>query len=164
MTPEATPAYWLKPAKQIEWRIGPVAVIKTHLPPTPCKVSPFKKGEFTPMSLIMTVVQECPLEVRFKDSQGNEAPVENIVWSSSDPAVLIVNANDAVPNKAIVVAAGVVGTGQVNVKADARVGEGSNEIVGLLAVEILAAEATVVEISAGTPIDTPHVEPHKKRK
>lgn len=116
------------------------------------------------MSLIMTVTQECPLEVKFKDSQGNEAPVENIQWSSSDPNIIIVHANDAVPTKAIVLAAGVAGTGQVNVKADPKIGEPVGEIVGLLDVEIIAAEATVVEISAGTPIETPHVEPIKRRK
>ena len=115
------------------------------------------------MSLIMTTVQECPLEVKFRDAHGNEAQVENIVWSSSAEDILKVNANDAEPNKAIVLAVGSPGTGQVNVKADPKIGEPVGEIVGVLDVEILAAEATVVEISAGTPIDTPHVEPHPGR-
>lgn len=162
MTPEVTPTYWLKPATQIEWRIGPVGT-KKNRPPAPCIVKQFKKEVPSIMSLIMTATQECPLEVKFKDSKGNEAPVENIVWSSSDEGIVKVNANDAVPNKAIAVSVS-VGTAQVNVKADARVGDGTNEIVGLLAVEVLAAEATVVEISAGTPIETPHPEPHARGK
>lgn len=115
------------------------------------------------MALIMTTTQECPLEVKFRDAHGNEAKVENIVWSSSDESILKVNANDVETHKAIVVAVGSPGTGQVNVKADPKLGEPVGEIVGLLDVEILAAEATVVEISAGTPIETPHPEPHPAR-
>ncbi|MET0742967.1 MAG: hypothetical protein ABWY78_06310 [Microvirga sp.] len=145
---------------QIVWRIGPVGQKTSSFQ----QVYRHKKREDALMSLIMTVTQECPLEVKFKDSQGNEAPVENIQWSSSDPNIIIVHANDAVPTKAIVLAAGVAGTGQVNVKADPKIGEPVGEIVGLLDVEIIAAEATVVEISAGTPIETPHVEPIKRRK
>lgn len=153
----------------LEWRIGPVGNQgSTPAPPPAYRFPPIDllpilgdDKESVSMALIMTATQECPLEVVFKDSRGNPAAVENIVWGSSDENVVKVNANDAEPNKAIALSVS-VGTGQVNVKADARVGTGTNEIVGLLVVEILPAEATVVEISAGTPIETPHVEPHKK--
>jgi hypothetical protein len=89
------------------------------------------------MALIMTATQECPLEVAFKDSRGNPAAVENIQWGSSDEGIVKVNPNDAEPQKAIALSVA-VGTAQVNVRADARVGTGTNEIVGLLVVEILA--------------------------
>ena len=151
---------WWKKRKQIivEWRIGPVSTSKVT--PTPGFRNYIKKKqENATMALIMTATQECPLEVAFKDSRGNPAAVENIVWGSSDEGIVKVNPNDAEPQKAIALSVA-VGTAQVNVKADARVGTGTNEIVGLLVCEILAAEATVVEISAGTPIETPHVEPH----
>jgi hypothetical protein len=150
---------WWKRRKEIhvEWRVGPVGNSKSS--PTPGFRNYIrKKEENATMALIMTATQECPLEVAFKDSRGNPAAVENIVWGSSDEGIVKVNPNDAEPNKAIALSVA-VGTAQVNVKADARVGTGTNEIVGLLVVEILAAEATVVEISAGTPIETPHVEP-----
>lgn len=145
----------------IEWRIGPVGVSK-NVSKNLLKVNVRKKEGDASMSLIMTTTQECPLEVAFKDAHGNPAVVENITWGVSDEAILKVNANDAEPQKAIVLSTGTVGTGQVNVKADARVGSGVNVITGLLDVEILPAEATVVEISAGTPIETPHVEPHAR--
>ena len=115
------------------------------------------------MALVITVTQECPLEVKFRDAHGNEAQVENIVWSVSDENILKVNANDVETNKAIVLAVGSPGTGQVNVKADPKLGEAVGEIAGVLDVEVLAGEATVVEISAGTPVETPHIEPHPAR-
>lgn len=146
----------------VSWRIGPVSELKQR-EPSPCKVSKRKEGEAS-MSLIMTTVQECPLQVVFKDSQGNVAPVENIVWSSSDENIITVTADASDPTKAVVSSTGTTGTGQVNVQADARVGSGTNEITGLLDVEILAAEATVVEISAGTPVDKAGVEPVRLRK
>lgn len=157
---------WWKRRKKItiEWRIGPVATSKKPVTAAyrffPIIERPKEENQF--MSLIMTTTQECPLEVSFKDAHGNAAAVENIRWGVSDENVLKVNANDAVPTKAIVLGTGTVGTGQVNVTADARVGEGTNEIIGVLDVEIKAAEATIVEISAGTPIETPHVEPHRR--
>jgi hypothetical protein len=156
---------WLK-GKQvyIEWRIGPVSTRQKTVEGTLRGHSYKKDKESASMSLVMTTTQECPLEVAFKDAHGNPAPVENIIWGSSDENIIKVNANDAEPQKAIVLAVGTVGTGQVNVKADARTGEGVNLIVGLLDVEILPAEATVVEISAGTPIETPHPEPHGETK
>ncbi|MET0785346.1 MAG: hypothetical protein ABWY25_01400 [Paenisporosarcina sp.] len=152
----------------LEWRIGPVgeAVARPEsvykFPPIDLLPILGDEKESVSMALIMTATQECPLEVKFKDSKGNEVPAENIVWGSSDEAIVKVNANDAEPQKAIAVSVA-VGTGQVNVKADARVGTGTNEITGLLVVEILPAEATVVEISAGTPVETPHVE-HRPTK
>jgi len=111
------------------------------------------------MSLIMTATQECPLSVTFKDAQGNPAKVESGEWSVTDPSIFEIHPNDTDLTKAIVVARA-PGTGQVNVKADARFGPDVKEIFGLLDVEIVSAEAVVVEISAGTPIETPHVEPH----
>ena len=146
----------------VDWRIGPVSERKSTQLLTG-KVSKRKEGEAS-MSLIMTTVQECPLQVVFKDSQGNPAPVENIVWTSSDENIITVTTDASDPTKAVVAATGTTGTGQVNVQADARVGSGTNEITGLLDVEILSAEATVVEISAGTPVDKANVEPVRLRK
>ena len=159
---------WWKRRKKvyIEWRVGPVATSKKQPVSSYRKIPPIfdHEKESVSMSLIMTTTQECPLEVAFKDAHGNAAAVENIRWTSTSEEIIKVNANDAEPTKAIVVAVGSPGTGQVNVTADARVGEGTNEIIGVLDVEIKAAEATIVEISAGTPIETPHVEPHGKRR
>jgi hypothetical protein len=117
------------------------------------------------MSLIMTVAQECPLSVTFKDDQGNPAQVESGEWSVTDPSIITIHTDPQDLTKAIVAATGVPGTGQVNVKADARFGPDVKEIFGLLDVQIVSSEATVVEISAGTPSDmNPTVTPHAKGK
>jgi len=47
--------------------------------------------------------------------------------------------------------AGVVGTAQVNVVADSRIGEEVNEIAEVLDVQVLPAEAVSLGISAGAP-------------
>lgn len=149
----------------ISWRIGPVSDQKSHPSLKTRIISGFDKPkENATMALVMTAIQECDLSVSFKDSQGNVAAVENIEWGSSDPGIVLVIPDTSDPSKAKAKATGTVGTGQVNVKADARVGEGTNEIVGLLDVDILAAEASVVEISAGTPVDSPSVEPVRRKK
>lgn len=120
--------------------------------------------EYIKMSLIMTVTQECQLSVTFKDAKGNVAAVESGVWSSSNPDIIKVVPGVTDPTKCLVVAVGSIGTGQVNVTADARFGPDVKEIIGVLDVEIVGGEATVVEISAGTPTEIgPEINPLKKK-
>lgn len=138
----------------IEWRIGPVGVSNYTVGSSTQKSETRKKQEESSMSLILTAVQSCPLSVVFKDSRGNVAPVEACSWSTSDSAILVVRSDKSAAPQEAVVHAVAVGTAQVNVRADAHHGEGVNEIIGVLDVEIVAAEATVVEISAGTPVDS----------
>lgn len=112
------------------------------------------------MSLIMTAVQECKLTVSFKDAKGNPATVESGSWSSSDSGIVTVHPATDDVTQCIVAAVGPAGTAQVNVKADAKMGPETKEIIGVLDVEIVAAEATVVEISAGVPQDIdPQIDP-----
>jgi hypothetical protein len=132
-----------------EWKVGPSQATS--------------RKEDVSMSLIMTVVQECPLSVAFTDAKGNPAKVESGAWSSSNEAIVKIATGDD-PTQVIVWAVGAIGTAQVNVKADARFGPEVKEIIGMLDVEIVGAEATTVVISAGTPSDVqPHIEPHKKK-
>jgi hypothetical protein len=133
------------------WTVGPVGQQPQH-----------KESD---MALILTATQQCPLQVTFKDAQGNPAAVESGEWSATDPAILTVTPDAADLTKALVKATGVVGTGQVNVRADARFGPETKEIIGVLDVEVVGAEATVVEISAGTPEEQGAApEPQGKRK
>ena len=136
------------------------------------------------LMLTLTSTQKAALSVTAVDAKGNPAPVENVVFIGSDPAVAVVQTNASDPTKATVFGR-TVGTMQVRVTADADIGEGEKELAGLLDVEIVAAEAVALGITAGTPeeqipeettiTEPPHVEapiapglpypvPHGKKK
>jgi len=101
--------------------------------------------------LILTDEQKCQVSVAFKTAKGNPAPVDGVpVWASSnEAAVVVVPAADGL--SAEIQTPGGLGTAQVSVKADADLGEGVIEIIGLLDVEVKTAGASIVEITPGTP-------------
>jgi hypothetical protein len=92
------------------------------------------------------------------DAKGNPAPVENVVFEGSDPNIILVRTDETDQTKATVLAR-TVGTAQVTVTADADIGEGEKELMGLLDVQVVAAEAVALSITAGTPEDQPAVPP-----
>jgi len=104
------------------------------------------------MSLILTANQKAPLSVRFEDAEGNVARVDGVpVWGVSSPEVgELVVAPDGLSAELL---AGSPTTGQVNVRADADLGTGIREIVGVLDVDVLAGAAVVVVIASGPPTD-----------
>ena len=102
------------------------------------------------LMLTLTSTQKAALSVTAVDAKGNPAPVENVVFSGSDPAVAVVQQNASDPTKATVFGR-TIGTMQVKVTADADIGEGEKELAGLLDVEVVAAEAVALGITAGTP-------------
>ena len=122
------------------WTVGPVGQ-QTHQQPQQPQQRQQPQHEESDMSLILTATQQCPLVVKFKDSQGNEAKVESGVWSTTDPAILTLDPDPTDPHFCLVKAAGAVGTGQVNVTADARFGPDVKEIIGVLDVEVVGAES-----------------------
>jgi alkylation response protein AidB-like acyl-CoA dehydrogenase len=102
------------------------------------------------MTLILTDEQKVALAVAFTDRMGNPASVEGSpVWASSDPCVEVTAAADGL--SAVATTTGPLGTAQVSVSADADLGEGVKSIVGTLDIEVVAAEAANVGISAGAP-------------
>lgn len=105
------------------------------------------------MSLILTSTQKCPLAIAAVDAKGNPAPVEGAPsWSSSEPAfVTVAPSEDGL--SAVITAVGPVTPTpvQINVTADADLGEGVKSITGLLEVSVVAGEAVGVAISAGSP-------------
>lgn len=119
------------------------------------------------MSQVITVTQQVACSVSFVDAQGNPAAVESIVWSGSDDNILHVVQDTADPAKAIVAAIGNIGTGQANVKADARFGADVKEIIGTLEVQVVASEAVGAIISTGEVTEqgpnvaTPYAQPMK---
>lgn len=95
--------------------------------------------------------QKCALALELKSAAGNPATPDGVpVWEVSDANVLEIQpAADGL--SATVVAKGPVGNAQVTVKVDADLGAGVREITGILDVEVLAGEATVVLVAAGVP-------------
>jgi len=102
------------------------------------------------MAIQLTDIQKVTLSISAVDAAGNPAPIENATWVSSDPTVLTVTA-DANGLTAVAETVGPLGNVQVQVNADARIGEGEVLLQGVLDVEVIASEATALTVAAGTP-------------
>ena len=104
----------------------------------------------TSPTLVLTDIQQCRLAIGPKDAAGNPAQVQGAAWASSDTSVCTVEqAEDGL--SALVKTVGPVGSCQVTVTADADLGDGVTEIVGIMQVNIIASQATTVGITAGEP-------------
>jgi len=103
--------------------------------------------------LILTDVQKVALAIAPKSAAGNPAAVDGVpVWSSSDETVLTLTvAADGFSAEAVTT--GKLGVAQVNVTADADLGDGTKTITGVLDVEVKASEAVALDIGAGAPTD-----------
>ena len=122
-------------------------VATAHFSPTPTV-----KGAL-PMAITLQVTQQFPLEIQPVDARGNPAAVDGApVWSVSDDTLLKIEvAADGL--SAVVSALGPIGSAQVTVRADARMGEEVREIVGTLNVLLVAAEAVALQLVAGVPTE-----------
>lgn len=111
--------------------------------------------------LTLTDSQKCALALELRSAAGNPAKADGVpVWTvSNEEALGLTVSEDGL--SATVAAKGPVGQGQVVVKVDADLGAGVREITGLLDVEVVAGEATVVLVAAGAPEENtpPVVEP-----
>lgn len=110
-------------------------------------------GQLTKVTKMnLKVTEQVKLNVVFKDAKGNVAPVEGIpTWSATAPALVsLVPAEDGM--SCIVKPAGTIGDLQVQVLADADMGEGVKEIMGFMDFTLLAGEAAVVELTAEAPV------------
>lgn len=106
-------------------------------------------------SIQLTDVQEARATIAPQDRAGNAAPVDGVpTWESSDTSVLTVNP-DSDGLSADVVTVGPLGKATVTVTADADLGEGKTSVTGTLDVEIIASEASSLNVSVGTPTDRP---------
>lgn len=103
------------------------------------------------MALILTDIQKVALTVSAVDAAGNPAQIENVSWQSSNVDILTVAVEQSDDKKAVATTVGPLGTAQIQVTADARIGEGVVELTGVLDVEVVASEATTLSIVPGTP-------------
>jgi hypothetical protein len=111
---------------------------------------PFYAQGRIPM-LVLTDSQFVTLNVTPVTKAGNPATIDGAPkWSVSDESVLALEVSeDGLSCKAV--ATGKLGDAQINVVADADMGEGVVEITGVLEVSVKAGAAASVAITAGTP-------------
>ena len=79
--------------------------------------------------------------VAAKDAKGFDAAVEGVTFSSSDETVVAVDAAGVITPVGL-------GTATVNVTADALIGEGTANLVGLLEVQVVAGQAVSLGVTA----------------
>jgi hypothetical protein len=85
-----------------------------------------------------------PLAVAGTNKKGHPAPLENLRFSSSDDSVLTVGPDGlCTPGDNL-------GTVQITVKADPKIGPEEGELIGTVDVEVVAGEAVTLQIT-GTP-------------
>lgn len=97
--------------------------------------------------------QQVPLSVAFLDKHGHPATVDGAPeWFVDNSEVLALEpAADGM--SCLIKAVGPIGTATVSMKADADLGDGVKELVGLFEVEVTAGQATTVVITPGTPTE-----------
>ncbi len=105
------------------------------------------------MALTMTVSKQAVASVKFLDKKGNPAPVDGPpTWTTDNSDVLALTpAADGL--SCLIVAVGQIGTGNVQVSADADLGAGVTPIIGTLACTITGGTATTVTIDVGAPTE-----------
>ena len=105
------------------------------------------------MSLVLTDIQKVTLSVAFVDKAGNPAKTDGApVWSSSATNIATVTpATDGL--SAVVETVGPLGSAQIQVSADADLGEEVKTISGTLDIEVTGSEAVSIVVNAGTPED-----------
>jgi hypothetical protein len=103
-------------------------------------------------NMFLKVSENLPVSIEIKDIHGNAAQVDGAPkWASTDETLATVTASED-GLSALVTPIGPVGVCKIQVSADADLGEGVKSILGELEIELLAGEAAVVSIVAGTPV------------
>lgn len=104
------------------------------------------------MPVSMTATQQCTLTATPEDAKGKPAPVDGVPeWQLSNPAICSITP-DATGLTALVKATA-IGTTTVTVIADADLTAGVSHIQGTFDVNVTAAMATQIFITASTPIE-----------
>ena len=100
--------------------------------------------------MILTDEQEVEVSVVPVTAAGNPATVDgDVAWVSSDENIATVVSTG--PTTAVVRSTGALGTTQIVAQADADLGAGVRSIMATLDIQVVAAEAMSVNISAGAP-------------
>jgi hypothetical protein len=109
------------------------------------------------MATAISTTQQVQLSAKFSDRRGRPAQVDGRPeWSTDKSDVLMLSPTDD-GLSCVVAAAGPLGTARVTMTADADLGDGVKPLIGFLDVEVTPGEATVVEVTAGSPEEQPEV-------
>ena len=107
----------------------------------------------------LTADQQVELSISGEDRYGNPVDISgDLAWSSSDPSIVIVEANEGDNSKAIAKAVGPVGTAAVTVSNDVDQ-DGTGDFQGSLAIDVVAGDITEIVITPGEPTDKLDVNP-----
>lgn len=104
--------------------------------------------------LVLTDTQQCDLTLQPVDKKGQPAAIDGTPsWSSSNEAVVAVAVSANGLSATLV--AGILGTAQINVTADADLGAGVVAVTGTLDVQVVAGQAVAVALTPGIPTEQP---------
>ncbi len=96
----------------------------------------------------LTTSQKVSVSVSGLDSKGFPAPLENVTFTSSDETIATVTSDGSASAVVTSVAPGSV---QIQVSADAKIGDGETILPGTLDVVVIPGEAVTLTIATGTP-------------
>jgi hypothetical protein len=106
------------------------------------------------MAFELTATQQVTLTVAPKDRRGNPAQVQDPTWQVDNPnLVSLVPAPDGL--SCVVAALGPIGAGTLTFRCDSNLGAGVVELIGTVQFTITPGTATVIEITPGTPTESP---------
>lgn len=104
--------------------------------------------------LQLTDTQQVNVSIQPVDKKGAPAQVQSVSFVSSDPNVAAVMQDTTDPNKAVVVA-GLPGVCQIQVTADADLGDGVTNISGVLDITVVGGQAVALTVNADAPTEQP---------
>ena len=105
----------------------------------------------------MSYSQKVSVEINPVDSNGNPAPVEpgSVTVESSDLSICTVEKDPDNENKFDILGSndGSAGVAQIDISADADLGEGVTTITGFIGVEITPKQAVGLGLTIGEPVE-----------
>ncbi len=109
---------------------------------------------YLPMTFRIATNQKITLHLTATDKAQHQAPVENVEWSLAPMPAAMVDISPAADGmSATITAKGITGYVEGEVRADSRIGEDENILIGQFEIEIVAPEASQLVITADEPID-----------
>lgn len=102
------------------------------------------------MSLVLTDSQKIRFGFLAVSAAGNKALIENVSVESSDPEIIAITGPDD-EGMFTATVTGVLGTVQLNARADVAIGEGEEWIYGTTQIDVVPGRAVSINFSFGEP-------------
>jgi hypothetical protein len=132
-------AFFRRRSARLRWFIGPIL--------------PVFQPQRDEIVLQLTDMQKVKIGIQPVDGAGNPAPIDRLpTWAigGANPEVLTAEVS-ADGLSCQVVTVGPLGSAQVQVSADADLGEGIVPIAGTLDIDVVASQAVTLAVTAGVP-------------